>query len=628
MRVLVADDDRGILVAYKAAFASLLPTEAEDRLASIAATLFSDTAPADAGEETLPALDVVLVDQGIDAVAAIAAGVEEGNPFQLAFLDMRMPPGIDGKETARRIRAADPSVHIVMVTGYSDHSPADVAKVAGPADKLGYLAKPFEVDEIVQMTRTLSEKGRVENELRAALHQLAQQLKTVEQTNIELAASEARARHAAYHDALTGAPNRAFFMHELSQRTQRPEAMFVAAILDLDRFKLVNDTLGHAVGDEVVREVWMAIEAALPPDAAGARIGGDEFGLILPLASADETLALCERLVEICSQEWSIFGHAVRLGASVGIARSRHGGERDGIDIVRRADLALYAAKRSGRGRVYLYDEQLDESVRFREEIRTGLSAAIAKDELSLEFQPIICQQTLAVVGFEALVRWVSEARGSISPSLFVPIAEESNLIHELSDWVVPRALEACKGWPSQYVSINFSPRQFRRPGLVEHLLEAVMRAGLEPARVQVEITETTLFDDTDQAALTLRELQGKGFKVALDDFGTGYSSLFHLRNFDIDCIKIDRSFVAALGKEKNSTAIVSSITQLGRSLGLNVVAEGVEDAFQHQALRLAGCSHMQGFLFGRPAHEAAAHRLANEPSSEARFTNSESSVA
>jgi diguanylate cyclase (GGDEF)-like protein len=628
MRVLVADDDRGILAAYKVAFASLQPTETQDRLASMAASLFPDAAEDATSNEALPAFDVVFVDQGCDAVAAIEAGLEAGAPFQLAFLDMRMPPGIDGKETARQIRIADPNVHIVVVTGYSDYSPADVAKVAGPADKLGYLVKPFEIDEIVQVARTLIEKGRVEGALRAALHQLEQQLQMVEQTNIELAASEGRARHAAFHDALTGAPNRAFFLHALAERIQARSTDMIVAILDLDRFKLVNDTLGHVAGDEVVREIWSAVQEKLPEGAIGARMGGDEFGFLLPSAPVEETLSLCETLVETCAQEWSIFGHAVRVGASIGVAYSLGGGERDSIDIVRRADLALYAAKRAGRGRAYLYDKQLDESLRFREEIETGLSHAIANHELSLEFQPIVCQQTLSVVGFEALVRWTSQTSGAISPSLFVPIAEESNLIHELSDWVVPRALEACRAWPSQYVSINFSPRQFRRPGLVEHLLEAVSRAGLEPGRVQVEITETALFDDADGAALTLCELQARGFKVALDDFGTGYSSLFNLRNFNIDCIKIDRSFVAALGKEKNSTAIVTSITQLGRSLGLNVVAEGVEDHFQHSALRMAGCSHMQGFLFGRPVDRAEANRLAHQPACEASRPDLESNFA
>lgn len=615
MRVLVADDDRGILAAYKVAFGSLTPSPAQDRLASMAASLFAPTGGEEASADgQLPPFDVVFVDQGRDAVAAVQAGLEAGDPFKLAFLDMRMPPGIDGKETARQIRKADPNVHLVIVTGYSDYTPSDVAKVAGPADKLGYLVKPFEIDEIVQVARTLIEKGRVEAELRAALDQVQRQLKDMEQSNLELAASEGKARHAAFHDALTGAPNRALFMHELAERIQAPGQRVSVAILDLDRFKFVNDTLGHVAGDEVIRDIWSAIADVLPRGAIGARMGGDEFGLILPFGPEAETLALCDALVQICSQEMMIFGHSVRVGASIGLACSHVNGERDSVDIVRRADLALYAAKRSGRGRSYLYDERLDENIRFREEIETGLSHAIANDELSLEFQPIVCQTTLAVVGFEALVRWESPSQGSISPSLFVPIAEESNLIHELSDWVVPRALEACRAWPSQYVSINFSPRQFRRPGLVDHLLAAVAGAGLEPGRVQVEVTETALFDDADGAALTLGELQAHGFKVALDDFGTGYSSLFNLKNFNIDCIKIDRSFIVALGKEKNSTAIVTSITQLGRSLGLTVVAEGVEDGFQHQALRMAGCSHMQGFLFGRPMSRLAAEQLVAQP--------------
>lgn len=613
MRVLVADDDRGILAAYKAAFASLKPNQAHERLAGMAASLFGAPEPNQAMGAATPDLDVVYVDQGVSAVAATEAAVHAGRPFDLVFLDMRMPPGIDGKETARRIREADANVHIVMVTGYSDYTPADVAGVAGPAHKLGYLAKPFEMAEIVQIARTLSRKHEVEEELRAALQRLERQLEAAEAANTQLAASEARARHAAFHDALTGAPNRAAFLHELGERIQAHCAPFAVALLDLDRFKMVNDTLGHVAGDEVVREIWRAVQNILPEGAIGARMGGDEFGFIVQTADRGELLGLCDALIDLCSQERSIFGHAVRVGASVGVALSLEAGERDSIDIVRRADLALYAAKRAGRGQAHLYDERLDESMRLRDEIETGLTEALSNGQLSLDFQPIVCQETLDIVGFEALVRWTSPARGAISPSLFVPVAEESNLIHELSDWVVPRALEACKSWPSQYVSINFSPRQFRRPRLVEQLAAAVERAGLTPERVQIEITETALFDDADAAAKTLSDLQRLGFKIALDDFGTGYSSLFNLRNFDIDCIKIDRSFVSALGGEGNSTAIVSSITQLGRSLGLSVVAEGVEDRFQHQALRLAGCSHMQGYLFGPPVPLEQAQRLVRE---------------
>ena len=254
------------------------------------------------------------------------------------------------------------------------------------------------------------------------------------------------------------------------------------------------------------------------------------------------------------------------------------------------------------------FDQALDESARFRLKIETGLREAMAKNELTLAFQPIVDQNDLDVVGFEALVRWESAEYGTVSPALFVPIAEDSGLIHELGDWIVPRALEACKSWPFQYVSINFSPRQFLRPGVKERLLAAVASAGLEPSRVQIEITETALFDNIEDAAAILDELQAVGFRIALDDFGTGYSSLFNLKSFNINCIKIDRSFVSALGKETNATAIVTAMTQLARSMGLSVVAEGVEDQFQHHALRLAGCSHMQGFRFGYPVDAAAAN--------------------
>jgi diguanylate cyclase (GGDEF)-like protein len=602
---LVADDDRGMLAAYKAAFASATPGQAQGELAAMAASLFAETAPVETGAP--PTFDVTYVDQGADAVAAVEAGLREGRPYQVVFLDMRMPPGIDGKEAARQIRAVDGEINLVIVTGYSDSSPLEVAKVAGPLDKLYYVAKPFEVEEILQLARALSEKWRVEGDLKTARLKLEEQVDLLEKGNLHLAESEARALYAAFHDVLTGAPNRAAFLKELGARVQSKATGYAVAMLDLDRFKSVNDNFGHAAGDEVVRSVWRSLHAVLPEGSLAARLGGDEFGIILPSGDAETLRGICETLVAVCGEDRSVFGHSVQIGGSVGVAMALPDGERDKIDIVRRADLALYAAKRAGRGRAEFFDTELDESVRFRRQIETGLRRAIAENELALVFQPIVAQETLEVVGFEALVRWDSPEHGPISPALFVPVAEEGMLIHDLADWVVPRALEACKAWPDQYVSINFSPRQFHRLGIGDQLTAAVAAAGLTPDRVQIEITETALFDDADEAARILRELHAKGFRVALDDFGTGYSSLFNLKNFDIDCIKIDRSFVTSLGREPNATAIVTAMVQLARSMGLDVVAEGVEDEFQHQALRLAGCSHMQGYRFGRPKSAADA---------------------
>ena len=611
MRVLIADDDARVLASYKAAFSAMEQQQGGSDLSAMAAALFDDNAPADIGTPKAAensGLLVTYVNQGMAAVEAVKASLLQGDPFQLIFLDMRMPPGINGKETARLIRQADADINIVMVTGYSDSSPSDVAKVAGPLNKLYYVVKPFEIDEILQLTRALSEKWRIERELANANRKLEENVSMLELANIQISASEARVRHAAFHDSLTGTPNRAAFIRELAAKVAAQETGFSVAMLDLDRFKAVNDSLGHGAGDELIRLTSRALSASLCDGAHFARLGGDEFGFILATADPAEAERQCGELLEVCGQDRSIFGHSLQIGASIGFSVVMPSGERDPIDIVRRADLALYAAKHAGRGIVRAFDQSLDDSVRFRLSIENGLREAIANDELTLVFQPIVKLDSLGIVGFEALVRWDSAEHGTVSPSLFVPIAEEGMLIHELSDWVVPRALAAATEWPGQFVSINFSPRQFRCPNLLETLIRETEAAGLARERVQVEITETALFDDVDQATQIVSDLQKAGFRIALDDFGTGYSSLFNLKNFDIDCIKIDRSFVSSLGKEANATAIVTSISQLARTMGLYVVAEGVEDDFQHRALQISGCSHMQGYHFGKPvsAQDAA----------------------
>lgn len=278
---------------------------------------------------------------------------------------------------------------------------------------------------------------------------------------------------------------------------------------------------------------------------------------------------------------------------------------------MRRADLALNDAKRDGRGVARLFDEGMDENIRLRRAIEGGLSLAIEKGELSLVYQPIIAREGLEVVGFEALLRWNTEDHGPISPAVFIPIAEESNLIHELGDWVLDQSLAVLQGWPGQYISVNFSPRQFRRHNFVGRIMESVQRAGIEPNRVQIEITETAIFDDADRAADTLYKLRQMGFRIALDDFGTGYSSLYNIRKFALDCLKIDRSFIDGMGRERESAAIVQSIVHLGRSLGLGVIAEGVETEAQVQALRVAGCSHLQGYYFSRPVALEIANEIA-----------------
>ncbi|MGH6613680.1 putative bifunctional diguanylate cyclase/phosphodiesterase [Sphingomonas sp.] len=607
MRVLIVDDEPAMHDSYRRSFAPA--SRDASALDAMAAELFGDddAAPTAADDLTFTLTHAM---QGLEGVAAVQASIASGDRYAVAFIDVRMPPGIDGKETAKRIRALDPDINLVIVTGYSDFSPLEISRVAGPADKIFYIAKPFEVAEVTQTATALAHRWQVDRELSEARDALAKQVVQLEEQSHELAANESRAIHIANHDSLTEAPNRLAFRHALIDRA-RSKATFAVAMLDLDRFKLVNDTLGHLAGDELIRAICTILQDSVPAGGMVARLGGDEFGLLFDSPGAEAALMECERILRGCSGTFKVLGNSVQGGASVGVVVSSPTETRDPTDLMRRADLALNDAKRDGRGIARLFDEGMDENIRLRRAIEGGLAQAIEKGELSLAYQPIIAREGLEVVGFEALLRWNTEDHGPISPGVFIPIAEESNLIHDLGDWVLDQSLAVLQGWPGQYISVNFSPRQFRRHNFVGRIMENVQRAGIDPQRVQIEITETAIFDDADRAAETLYKLRQMGFRIALDDFGTGYSSLYNIRKFALDCLKIDRSFIDGMGRERESAAIVRSIVHLGRSLGLGVIAEGVETEAQVQALRVAGCSHLQGYYFSRPVTLEVANEIA-----------------
>ena len=603
MRILIVDDEPAMHDSYRRCFA---PVRCDDALRVMATELFGE--PADA-PEPLDGFEFIHCDQGIDAVAEIERARAEGRPFAVAFIDIRMPPGIDGRETARRIRESDAEVNLCVVTGYSDFTPMEIAKVAGPADKMFYIAKPFDVAEIRQTATALAHRWAADRELADARERLADQVVRLEEQGLELAANESRAIHTATHDSLTDAPNRLFFVRALADRARRP-GMFATAMIDLDRFKLVNDTLGHLAGDALIRQVCAILERVAPEGALVARLGGDEFGVLFETPGEEAAVAACDRMVAACKTTHVIYGNSVQGGASCGVA-AIEGPIHDPIEVLRRADLALNDAKRAGRGVVRVFDDGMDEGIRFRKRVESGLAAAIERGELSIAYQPIVERDRLEIAGFEALLRWETMEYGPISPAVFIPIAEESNLIHELGDWMLAEALAQVRSWPGRYVSINFSPRQFRRHDFAGHVLECVERAGIGPDRVQIEITERAIFDDADRAAETLERLRRMGFRIALDGFGTGYSSLYNIRKFALDSLKIDRSFIDGMGRERESAAIVHSIIHLGRALGLGVVAEGVETEVQVQALRMAGASHLQGFFLSRPVSAAVATEMA-----------------
>jgi diguanylate cyclase (GGDEF)-like protein len=595
MRILVADDEAGVIQAYRHCL-DFQQQAAADDLNAMGAALFGDAVTQ--GDAESPKWDEVdYVDQGTAAVAAVETAIAEGRPYGVLFLDMRMPPGIDGQETAKRVRAIDPNVNIVMVTGYSDHSPLEVARVAGPQDKLFYVAKPFETEEIRTLAASLSAKWRMEADLHSAHRALAAKIEELETSQVELAASEARCRHIALHDELTRLPNRVYFQRFLTDALQDRQQDVAILFVDLDRFKLVNDTLGHGAGDELVCSLSQRIARCLPEGAIVARLGGDEFGIVLTGPDADTAEAVGENIIALCSEPFEILGSQVQIGASIGIAR-RGASNANGSELLRRADLALYVAKDQGRSCAREYCPELDDSARKRAEIDTRLRRAIANDLLTLAYQPIVDPFTGEPVGYEALLRWTDPELGTISPSIFVPIAEETGLILKLGEWVLRNAIRECSTWDKGIVSINLSTRHFQSAKMIDYICAQAAEHGVPHSRLQLEITETALFDDCKLAAEILVELRSRGIRIALDDFGTGYSSLVNLKDFEIDCIKIDQSFVATLGNDRQASAIVSAVASLARTLGLTVVAEGVETELQVQALRMVGCELMQGYFY------------------------------
>jgi diguanylate cyclase (GGDEF)-like protein len=427
-------------------------------------------------------------------------------------------------------------------------------------------------------------------------------------TAATIAAGETRMRHLALHDPLSGLPNRIFFGERLeavidSVRRGGPQAGVF--YIDLDHFKDVNDTLGHPIGDELIRNVTARLSRTLRGDDLVARLGGDEFAVITTAATdAADLQAIATRIICGVSAPYSINGHNIVIGSSIGIAviDKRTGGA---ADIMRYADMALYRAKNEGRNRACVYDAAMDADLLQRKLLEADLRHAIENDGLHVLYQPIVNNSGEKMVGVEALARWTHPTRGEMPPAEFIPIAEHSGLIIELGEWVLRRACLDGKDWPGLTVAVNVSPLQFRRLNFVEMVERILADTEFDPARLELEVTESTLLGNVETAQAAMLRLKALGVRLALDDFGTGYSSLLYLRKFPFDKLKIDRSFVRSIEKAPDAAAIVHAVVSLGRGLGMKVTAEGVETPEQHLFLRAAGVHTMQGYRFGRPSSAA-----------------------
>ena len=428
----------------------------------------------------------------------------------------------------------------------------------------------------------------------------------------ELQRAQALVAHMAHHDELTGLPNRTLLHERMQAATERLSdgEPFAMICIDLDRFKHVNDTIGHPMGDKLLKEAAKRLIGCVRETDTVARLGGDEFAILqMSKDPAKSAYKVAGRICEVLAAPFDLDGHQVVVGASVGVAIAPQDGT-DPDELMRNADLALYRAKDEGRGIYRCFESYMDRQVQARRKLEQELRQAFERSEFELHYQPLVSLQTDEITGFEALLRWNHPERGPVSPAEFVAVTEEIGLIGPLGEWIVNRACQDAAHWPAHIrVSVNLSPVQFRENNLVKTVFNALSRSQLGAHRLELEITERVLLQHRNTTISTLHALRDMGVRIAMDDFGTGYSSLSYLQSFPFDKIKIDRSFIKDLSSREESAVIVNAVAALSQNLGMTATAEGVETEHQRELVKAAGYSEMQGFLFGAavPASEIGA---------------------
>jgi diguanylate cyclase (GGDEF)-like protein len=568
--------------------------------------------------------DVVEADSGINALELIAAG-----SFDTVLLDVNMPD-MNGLEVLRRIRAAysPDSLPVIMVTANNQSADVVEALELGAND---YVAKPVEftialarVNAQVKRKLASEQLASANLALRESNDQLeervcertARLIEANQQLKNEIAArenSEARTLYLAYHDALTGLGNRLLFLEKLQAALDEARGggePLAILFVDLDGFKNVNDTYGHSVGDGLLKALGDRLRDGLGATARIARLGGDEFGILQTSSQQPGgAIALAVAVDEFVSAPCRVDCHNLMVGASIGIAVSADGRE-DAEFLLKAADLAMYRAKADGGGAYRVFDPEMDAAAQAALRLKMDIRNALTNGDFALYYQPIVAMDSRRVTTCEALLRWNHSERGWILPGEFIPLAEDTGLIVQLGEWVLRHACAEAMAWPASVnVAVNLSPVQFQKGKLVETVFSALAASGLEPARLELEITESVLLGNTERNVTTLRQLRDLGVRVSMDDFGTGFSSLSYLRNFPFDKIKIDQSFVRSLLEDSRSQTIVGAIAGLGVSFGMTTTAEGVETEDQMQCLIGKGCTEVQGYLYSRPvpAHEVLA---------------------
>jgi len=599
-RVLVVDDNPAIHRDFDKILAR--STEPARGLAAVETLLFGHT-PREKPRSGSYALDFAT--QGEEGVDLARRARESGRPFQMAFVDMRMPPGWDGLETIERLWAVDPDIQVVICSAHSDYDWGDLIDRLGQTDRLLVLKKPFEPIEVLQCAHALSRKWQHER----ALHSHVETLEQVVATRTEkLEAANRQLRHLASHDALTGLPNRILLDDRLVQavaRANRDGASFAVLVVDLDRFKQINDSLGHRAGDAVLGEVARRLMSVTRDIDTVARTGGDEFVVLVSAsANTEDALVVAQRAGAALRAPMRVGEVELHVTASIGVACYPVDGSSVET-LMACADAAMYCAKQRGRNNAQRFAAGMDATTVARVTLESDLHRAIQARQFELHYQPKVETDSGEVYSAEALIRWRHPQRGLIAPAEFIPLAEECGLITEIGAWVLREACRQCAEWrrnglPEVRIAVNVAPAQFRRGDLFDIVRDALAEANLEPRFLEIELTESAVMTNPEESTAILEQLSRMGVVVAVDDFGTGYSSINYLRRFPIDKLKIDQSFVKELDSEVDAS-IVRAIVSLAHSLQLKVVAEGVETRQQLAFLQSIGCDQYQGFHFSPP---------------------------
>ncbi|SAM35937.1 putative bifunctional diguanylate cyclase/phosphodiesterase [Pseudomonas sp. 1 R 17] len=600
-RILIVDDATSIHLDFRKILCA--DADAEPSLDTLEQTLFGTTAVA------RQAFILDSAYQGQEALDLVSRALATNTPYAMAFIDMRMPPGWDGLQTIEQLWNVDPNLQIALCTAYSDYSFEAIEARLKYNDQLLILKKPFDHLEIRQMASALTWKWQLAQD--AALKVIGLE-RTIEERVQELL----KVSHLLQYDALTELPNSTLLGDRLTQAIalgRRHDTQLAVMFIGLDRFKRINNALGYPVGDEVLQQVSQSLVAAVRESDSVFRYGSDEFVILLnDVQHPQQTQHIAQKVLQAISVTRHVAGHDLSVTASLGISIYPNDSST-AVELIKHAETAMHTTKERGPDDLSFYTEDMNLRARHQQKLESAIRQALEHDEFALHYQPKLDLKTGRILGAEALIRWFQPRSGWVHPADFIPVAEDSGLIVALTQWVLRHACEQAQAWRTMglaplRISVNISAIDFRQREFVDNLAAILKQTGLPPNQLELEITESVLMQNVDETVDILNRIKAMGVRLALDDFGTGYSSLSYLRRFPIDVLKIDQSFVRGLHENSQDAQLISAIIGMGKSLELNIIAEGVETVEQLNFLRAQHCEEGQGFLFSKavPAKDFA----------------------